>query len=68
MRFPTLAGTLRAIAEGGCEAFYHGPIAEKMSSFVQEHGGWLTVQDLATHTSDWDEPITTDYRGVTCWE
>ena len=43
MRFPTLAATLRAIAEGGCEAFYHGPIAEKMASFVQEHGGWLTA-------------------------
>ena len=39
-----------------------------MASFVQEHGGWLTTEDLAAHTSDWDEPITTDYRGVTCWE
>ena len=68
VRFPTLARTLRAIAEGGCEAFYHGPIAEKMASFVQEHGGWLTTEDLAAHTSDWDEPITADYRGVTCWE
>ena len=68
VRFPTLATTLRAIAEGGCEAFYHGPIAEKMASFVQEHGGWLTVEDLAAHTSNWDEPIATDYRGVTCWE
>ena len=68
MRLPTLATTLRAIAEGGCEAFYHGPIAEKMASFVQEHGGWLTVEDLAAHTSDWDEPISVDYRGVTCWE
>ena len=68
VRFPTLAKTLRAIAEGGCEAFYHGPIAEKMASFVQEHGGWLTTDDLAAHTSDWDEPIATDYRGVTCWE
>ena len=68
MRLPTLATTLRAIAEGGCEAFYHGPIAEKMASFVQEHGGWLTTEDLASHTSDWDEPITADYRGVTCWE
>ena len=68
VRLPTLATTLRAIAEGGCEAFYHGPIAEKMASFVQEHGGWLTTEDLAAHTSDWDEPITADYRGVTCWE
>ena len=67
-RLPTLAATLRAIAEGGCEAFYQGPIAEGMASFVQEHGGWLTTGDLAAHTSDWDEPISADYRGVTCWE
>ena len=39
-----------------------------MASFVQEHGGWLTAEDLAAHTTDWDEPIATDYRGVTCWE
>ena len=68
MRMPTLAATMRAIADDGCDAFYRGPIARKMASFVQEHGGWLTTDDLAAHTSDWDEPITTDYRGVTCWE
>jgi gamma-glutamyltranspeptidase / glutathione hydrolase len=68
MRLPTLARTLRAIAEGGSAAFYTGKVAEKMASFVQEHGGWLSVDDLAAHASDWDEPICTDYRGVTCWE
>ncbi len=68
VKLPTLAATLRAIAEGGSEAFYKGAIAEKTAAFVQEHGGWLTVEDLASHTSDWDEPISTDYRGVTCWE
>ena len=68
MRLPTLARTLRAVAEGGSEAFYTGPIAAAMADFVQEQGGWLSEQDLAAHRSDWDEPISTDYRGVTCWE
>lgn len=68
MRLPTLARTLRAIAEGGSRAFYTGKVAEKIASFVQEHGGWLSTQDLAEHTSDWDQAISTDYRGVTCWE
>ena len=68
MRLPTLGRTMRAIAEGGTEAFYHGELARKMSSFVEEHGGWLTLEDLAEHTSDWDEPISIDYRGFTCWE
>jgi gamma-glutamyltranspeptidase/glutathione hydrolase len=35
---------------------------------VQQEGGWLTTQDLADHTSTWEEPISTDYRGLTCWE
>ena len=68
MRLPTLAGTLRAIAEGGSDAFYRGPIAKAMANFVQEQGGWLSEKDLADHRSDWDEPIKTDYRGVDCWE
>ncbi|MEE8466153.1 MAG: gamma-glutamyltransferase family protein [Dehalococcoidia bacterium] len=68
VKLPALASTLRAISEGGSEAFYKGPIAEKTAAFVQEHGGWLSVDDLASHTSDWDEPISVDYRGVTCWE
>ena len=68
MRLPTLAKTLRAVAEGGSAAFYHGPIARAMADFVQQQGGWLTETDLAAHHSDWDEPIQTDYRGVTCWE
>ncbi len=68
MRLPTLAGTLRAVAEGGSEAFYRGDIASRIANFVQEQGGWLTTEDLAAHTSDWDTPISTDYRGITCWE
>ncbi|MCY4365797.1 MAG: gamma-glutamyltransferase [Chloroflexi bacterium] len=68
MKLPTLAKTLRAVAEGGSDAFYRGEIAEKIAAFVQEQGGWITTEDLAAHTSDWDEAISTDYRGVTCWE
>ena len=68
MRIPTLARTLNAIAEGGSEAFYNGELADKIAAFVQEQSGWLSTEDLAAHTSDWEEPISTDYRGVTCWE
>ena len=68
MHLTTLGKTLRAIAEGGSKAFYTGKVAEKIASFVQEHGGWIATQDLAEHTSDWDEAISTDYRGITCWE
>ncbi len=68
MRIPTLGRTLRAIAEGGADAFYKGELGPKIAAFVQEQGGWLSAEDMAGHTSDWEEPISTTYRGVTCWE
>jgi gamma-glutamyltranspeptidase/glutathione hydrolase len=68
IRLPTLARTLRAVAEGGKEAFYRGEIGRKIVETVQAHGGVMTVEDLAAHQSTWDEPIHTTYRGVRVWE
>jgi gamma-glutamyltranspeptidase/glutathione hydrolase len=65
---PNLAKVLRGIAEGGPDAFYKGPVAEKIAAYIQELGGWMTTQDLANDAPDWDQPISTDYHGVTCWE
>ncbi len=61
-RNPGLARTLRAVAEGGKAAFYQGQIAEAIAVTVQQAGGCLTVADLASHHSTWDEPISTTYR------
>lgn len=68
IRLPTLARSFRTIAEGGADAFYQGDIAKKIASYVQSEGGWITEKDLSSHHSDFDEPIKTDYRGVTVWE
>jgi gamma-glutamyltranspeptidase/glutathione hydrolase len=65
---PELAQTLRSIAEGGAAAFYNGSIAAQLAQDVQASGGYLTTGDLAQHTSTWDEPIATDYRGVKVYE
>ncbi|MCX7671120.1 MAG: gamma-glutamyltransferase, partial [Anaerolineae bacterium] len=67
-RNPGLARTLRTVAEGGKDAFYRGPIAEAIAAAVQAAGGCLTSDDLAHHTSTWDEPISTTYRGLRVWE
>ena len=63
-----LARTLRAIAEGGPDAFYRGPIAQSIVKVIQENGGLMTLEDMAAHTSMWDDPIQTGYRGVTIVE
>jgi gamma-glutamyltranspeptidase/glutathione hydrolase len=67
-RNPALARTLRAIAEGGPDAFYTGPIAESIVGVVQQNGGLMTLDDLAAHRSTWDAPLRADYRGVTIVE
>jgi len=67
-RNPGLARTLRAVAEGGAEAYYRGPIAQAIVTMVQAAGGVMTLDDLAAHTSTWDTAISTVYRGLRVWE
>ena len=68
VRLPGLANTLRAIAEGGPDAFYSGPIAEAIVSSLQVQGGLMTLDDLKHHHSTWDQPIQANYRGVDVYE
>lgn len=67
-RNPGLGSTMRALAEHGKDAYYRGEIAEKIAAAVQAAGGVMTVDDLAAHTSTWDEPISTVYHGVRVYE
>ena len=68
VRLPELGRTLQTIAEGGAEAFYEGDLAQRIAGFVQEQGGWLSAEDMASHTPTWEDPISTSYRGVDCWQ
>ncbi len=63
-RQPLLAGTLRAIADGGRDAYYGGPIGAEIARAVQAAGGVLTADDIASHRGDWAEPISTTYGGT----
>ncbi len=67
-RNPRLAETYRQIAAGGRDAFYKGDIARKIGDYMQEHGGYLSYEDLAAHESEWVEPVATNYRGYDLYE
>ena len=67
-RNPGLARTLRAVAEGGKDAFYKGAIGRAVVRAVGEAGGVLSEADLHAHASTWDAPISAVYRGVRVWE
>ncbi|MFW2589392.1 gamma-glutamyltransferase family protein [Sagittula sp. SSi028] len=60
-RNPGAARTLRAIAETNGRAFYEGEIAEEIASFIQSHGGALTVEDMAAHKPDWCGTISAEF-------
>lgn len=68
MKNPQLAASYRLLAERGVEAFYRGPIAEQIVAFSNRHGGHFALRDFAEHTSDWIEPVSTNYRGYDVWE
>ena len=65
---PNLADTLAAIARGGRDAFYKGAIAHTIADYLKAQGGFLSFEDLATHSGEWVEPVSTNYRGVDVWE
>ncbi|HEY7779986.1 MAG TPA: gamma-glutamyltransferase [Ktedonobacterales bacterium] len=65
---PDLARTFRQIAAGGPEAFYHGPLAERIAAFMAREGGLITAADLAAHTSDWVEPLAVRFADLDIYE
>ena len=65
---PNLAKTYRAIASGGRDAFYQGDIARTIADYMAENGGFLSYEDMASHESEWVEPVSVNYRGYDVWE
>ncbi|HRA15259.1 MAG TPA: gamma-glutamyltransferase, partial [Giesbergeria sp.] len=62
-RFPAAARALRAIGATRGEAFYTGAIAQALARFSAQHGGALTLADLAAHRAEWVAPLAQAYRG-----
>lgn len=61
VKFEKLADTLEVIANHGADAFYSGRIAEDLIRDIQEAGGAITLQDLASYratvTDAWAFPL-----------
>jgi gamma-glutamyltranspeptidase/glutathione hydrolase len=59
-RLPELGNSLRAIADGGSDAFYKGSIARAIAE-----ASWLDEADLADFGgAQWVTPLRQNYRGV----
>ena len=67
LRNPDYAETLRALQQGGADAFYTGPIAAKIVAAVQGHldnPGRLTADDLARYVVKERPAVCAPYRGL----
>ncbi len=63
-----LANTYLSIAESYGSSFYSGTLAKSMTEFIQEQGGYLTINDMKSFQPQWVEPVSTNYRGYDVWE
>jgi gamma-glutamyltranspeptidase/glutathione hydrolase len=65
LRNPDLARSLREIAEGGADAFYHGRLARNIVAAVHKaepRAGDLTLADFATYQPERRPALCLDYR------
>jgi gamma-glutamyltranspeptidase/glutathione hydrolase len=62
-----LGRTLADLAAEGPDLFYRGRVGQAIARRM-EADGFLTPDDLARHTGEWGEPISTTYRGLTIHE
>jgi gamma-glutamyltranspeptidase/glutathione hydrolase len=65
---PHLANTLERLGKEGRDVFYRGDMAKTMDAFMKKNGGFLSYEDLASHTSTWIDPVSVNYRGYDVWE
>ena len=65
---PQLASTYKKIANSGGKDFYDGEIAEEIVRFINEQGGYFSIDDLKNYKPEWVDPVSTNYRGYDIWE
>ena len=63
-----LSNTYKQIAKSYGESFYRGDIAQTISKFIVEQGGFLSVNDLKNYKPEWITPVSSNYRGFDVWE
>ncbi len=65
LKNPALAGTLDAIARGGADAFYRGPLAQRIAATVRgaaKNPGDLTAADIAAYQAKERPAVCGPYR------
>lgn len=64
LRFPALSRTLSRIAANGKAEFYEGETARRLVRFIQQGGGYVSMEDLRQYKAKWREAVTFDYKDL----
>jgi gamma-glutamyltranspeptidase/glutathione hydrolase len=67
-RNKNLARVFREIATHGKSGYYTGWVADSIVETLHEMGGVMSHEDLATHTTEFVDPISINYRGIDIYE
>jgi len=65
---PDLAATFRLVSREGIGVFYGGTLGKRVAERVQQLGGFITLDDLAAHRSEWVVPISVGFKGYRLYE
>ena len=68
LRQGDLADSLEQIANEGPSTFYSGSLSEKIVKGINKQRGLINESDLKSHSSTWQVPPKTNYRGVNIFE
>jgi len=68
LRNADLASALGDISRKGIGGFYRGEVGTAIAAAIKRRDGLITALDLATHRSQWVEPLAVSYRNLTVYE
>jgi len=59
-----IAKTLKTLQEEGWEEMYTGSLGRRVSRYLQDRKGLVTLNDMADYLPEWTQPISTRYQGL----
>jgi gamma-glutamyltranspeptidase/glutathione hydrolase len=68
LRNADLAAVLHEVGRSGINGFYRGDIASAIAAAIEKRDGFVTRQDMASHRSQWVDPVAFPYRDVVVYE
>ena len=68
LRNPDLASVLEDLGRNGISNFYRGDIAHAVVAALERRDGFITNRDMATHHSQWVDPVAFPYRDTVVYE